>query len=349
MRRITLLLALPIVLVGCQSMGPEPGEGRSIYSGNHSVLYRARQQDGSLAQALQLAGMAYQAGDLDQALFQYLRALEIEPKQYSALVWVGRIHRERGNIQLAELAFDEALRKAPSDLDALAEMGMLQLAKRDQDQARKLLSSAVLLDQQRLGGSPLTELPPVDALKVDRQSPVRLYNALGVLADLNNDFPLAERYYRLAMQIEPRSVLVQNSLGYSYYMAGHWQEAERVFSRALDRNTAYAPLWRNYGLLMARTQRYEEALSAFEQIGSRAQASNDVGYICLVEGKLDEAEQFFRSALEQSPSHYATAWDNLERVRQLRKIRQLGLERAQTDVIAAVDAVDAEVKVFTAP
>ncbi|XZX93634.1 tetratricopeptide repeat protein, partial [Stutzerimonas frequens] len=95
-----------------------------------------------------------------------------------------------------------------------------------------------------------------------------------------------------------------------------------------------------------RTERYEEALSAFEQIGSRAQASNDVGYICLVEGKLDEAEQFFRSAMEQSPSHYATAWDNLERVRQLRKVRQLGLGQAQPDAVASTAA---DVRVFAVP
>ena len=323
MRAICLLLAVSSVLVGCQSMGPEPGDERSIYSGSHSVLYRARQPAGSLEQALRLAEMAYKAGDLDQALYQYLRVLELDPGRHAALVWVGRIHRERGNIQLAEMAFDDVLRKAPNDLDALAEMGMLQLAKRDQPKARELLYRAVLLDQQRLGRDPHDGLPAPGALTVDRQSPVRLYNALGVLADLNNDFPLAEQYYRLALQVEPRSLLVQNSLGYSYYMAGHWQEAERTYSRALDQDSAYAPLWRNYGLLLARTLRYEEALSAFEQIGSRAQASNEVGYVCLVEGKLDEAEQFFRSALEQSPSHYTIAWDNLERVRQLRKIRQI--------------------------
>lgn len=324
MKRISLLLALPAVLVGCQSMAPERGEERSIYSGNNSVLYRARQQAGSLEQAMQIADVAYQAGDLDQALFQYLRALELDPQRYSALVWVGRIHRERGNIQLAEMAFDDVLRNAPDDLDAITEMGMLQLAKRNQEGARALLYKAVRLDQQRLGNDPQGEMPAVASLSVDRQSPVRLYNALGVLADLNNDFPLAEQYYHLALQIEPRSVLVQNSLGYSYYMAGQWQDAERIYSRALDQTSTYAPLWRNYGLLLARAVRYEEALSAFEQISSRAEASNDVGYVCLVEGKLDEAERFFRSALEQSPSHYATAWDNLERVRQLRKIRQIG-------------------------
>ena len=198
----------------------------------------------------------------------------------------------------------------------------LGLAAAPHDQgAQALLSRAVALDQQRLGGDSSAE---VAALKVDSKSPLKVYNALGVLADLRNDFPSSEAYYNLAMLIEPRSVLVQNSLGYSYYLAGQWPQAERTYQRGIGYDSSYKPLWRNYGLLLARMERYEEALSAFEQIGGRAQASNDVGYICLIEGKLDVAEQFFRSAIEQSPAHYDMAWDNLNRVQQVRRIRQMG-------------------------
>ncbi|MDA7085779.1 tetratricopeptide repeat protein [Pseudomonas sp. SA3-5] len=324
MKRISLLLAMTAVLSGCQTMGPEPElNTRSVYSGDNSLLYQVRKQASSADQAMQMAEMAYQAGDLDQSLYQYLRAIELEPKRYEALVGVGRIHRERGNTQLAEMAFGEVLTNQPDNLDALAEMGMLRLAQRDHKGAQDLLFKAVELDQRRLGsdkGSP----HDVAALKVDSKSPLKVYNALGVLADLNNDFPLSEAYYRLAMLIEPRSVLVQNSLGYSYYMAGQWPDAERTYQRGISYDASYKPLWRNYGLLLARMGRYEEALSAFEQISNRAQASNDVGYVCLLEGKLDDAEQFFRSAIEQSPAHYDMAWENLKRVQQVRRIRQMG-------------------------
>jgi tetratricopeptide (TPR) repeat protein len=325
MNRISLLLAMAAVLSGCQTKGPEAVlDTRSVYAGDNSLLYEVRKTIDSADKAMQMAGMAYQAGDLDQSLFQYLRAIELDPERYEALVWVGRIHRERGNSQLAEMAFADVLKSDPDNLDALAEMGLLKLAQRDHEGAQKLLSKAVALDQQRLGNGKGDEPPAVAELKVDSKSPLKVYNGLGILADLRNDFPLSEAYYRLAMLIEPRSVLVQNSLGYSYYLAGQWPEAERTYQRGISYDSAYQPLWRNYGLLLARMERYEEAISAFEQIGKPAQASNDVGYICLVEGKLDAAEQFFRSAIEQSPAHYTTAWDNLNRVQQVRRIRQLG-------------------------
>lgn len=325
MKRISLLLAMGAVLSGCQTMGPEPElDTRSVYSGDNSLLYQVRKTINSPDQAMQMAALAYQAGDTDQSLFQYLRAIELDPKRYEAMVWIGRIHRERGNVQLAEMAFADVLANEPDNLDALAEMGLLKLAKRDHHGAQALLLKVIALDQLRLGNEIGEGIPDVAALKVDNQSPLKVYNGLGVLADLRNDFPLSEAYYRLAMQIEPRSVLVQNSLGYSYYLAGQWPEAERTYQRGIGYDARYKPLWRNYGLLLARMERYEEALSAFEQIGKRAEASNDVGYICMVEGKLDVAEQFFRSAIEQSPAHYATAWENLNRVQQVRRIRQMG-------------------------
>ncbi|UVE17108.1 tetratricopeptide repeat protein [Pseudomonas sp. LS44] len=341
MNRKMLLLATLAVLSGCQTTGSEQASGfRSVYTGDNSVLYQVQKQIDSPTEAMQLAARAYQSGNLDLALFQYLRALELDPKRYEALVWVGRIHRERGNAQLAEMAFNDVLTSDPDNLDALTEMGLLYLAARDHGRAQELLFKAVAVDQKRLGNGKGDSLPGVAELKVDSQSPLKVYNGLGVLADLRNDFTQAEAYYRVAMQIEPRSALVQNSQGYSYYLAGSWPEAERMYQRGIGYDPSYHPLWRNYGLLLARMGRYEEAVSAFEQIEKRAEASNDVGYVCLVEGKLDEAEQFFRSAIEQSPGHYTKAWENLSRVQQIRQIRQLGGSQPVVESVASVPGVE---------
>lgn len=346
MNRISLLLTMTAVLSGCQNMGPELSGTRSIYTGDNSVLYQVQKQSTTPEQAMQMGAMAYQAGNLDQALFQYLRAIELAPKRYSALVWIGRIHRDRGNNQLAEMAFTEVLTSEPDNVEALTEMGLLNLATRNQEQAQQMLSKAVALDQKRLGSKDNSQAGVAD-LKVDSQSPLKAYNGLGVLADLRNNFAEAQAWYRLAMLIEPRSPLVLNSLGYSHYMAGQWPEAERMYQRGVGYNTSYHPLWRNYGLLLSRMGRYEEAVSAFEQIEKRAEASNDVGYVCLVEGKLDVAEQFFRSAIEQSPGHYAVAWENLSRVQQIRQIRQLAGNQPVIESVASAPGVT--VTAVTAP
>lgn len=341
MNRTSLLVLMMGVLSGCQTMGPDAPSGfRSVYSGDNSVLYQVQKEINSPNQAMLMAARAYQGGDLDLALFQYLRALELDPKRYEALVWVGRIHKERGNNELAEMAFGEVLANEPGNVDGLTELGLLNLSMRQHEQAQGLLLKAVGEDQHRLGGRQEVGLADVGTLKVDNKSPLKAYNGLGVLSDLRDDFPKAEAFYRLAMQIEPRSPLVQNSLGYSYYLAGHWVEAESAYKRGIGYEPGYHPLWRNYGLLLARMGRYEEAISAFEQVEKRAEASNDVGYICLVEGKLDEAEQFFRSAIEQSPAHYETAWENLNRVQQIRRLRGLGGRSVVAEPVAAVPGTE---------
>ncbi|MCQ4347562.1 tetratricopeptide repeat protein [Pseudomonas stutzeri] len=284
------------------------------------MLYKVQKGADTPEQAMRMAAAAYRAGDTDQALFQFLRANELDPKRLDALVWVARIHRERGNRQLAELALRNVLAEQPAHLEALAELGTLQIAMRRYPDATQSLEKALQVDQQRLGGESLGASAP----RVDEKSPLRVYNGLGVLADLRNDFAQAQLYYRLAAQIEPRSAMVANSLGYSRYLAGDWEGARQAYLQALGHDGGYKPAWRNYGMLLARMGRYEEALSAFEQVEPRAEASNDVGYICLIEGKLDEAERFFRSAIDQSPSYYEVAWQNLKRVQQIRRIRHEG-------------------------
>lgn len=324
MHRIALLAALAATLAGCQTMGEGVVNNRSdLYDGGRAVLYEVQKGADTPEKAMRLAAAAYSAGDSDQALFQYLRASELDPNLHEALVWVGRIHRERGNHKLAEVALHKVLEADPNNLEALAELGTLQIGQRLYPEATETFGSALHIDQQRFGGvAAAGGVHDVSALRVDAHSPLRVYNGLGVLADLRNDYSSAQVYYRLALQISPRSAMVANSQGYSFYLAGDWVAARQAYHQALSYDATYKPAWRNYGMLLTRMGSYEEALSAFEQVESRAEASNDVGYICLIEGKLVQAEQFFRTAIDQSPSHYEVAWQNLKRVQQIRRLRE---------------------------
>lgn len=312
------LLALAVALAtGCQSGAPTGSTGgNALYDGGRRLLYEVEAAPAD-QRSMAVAEAAQRAGDTDRALFIYLQVAEKNPDLSRPLIEVSRIHRSRGNLDLAEQALRQVLSRRPDDVPALAELGGLQLYRKQQELALGTLQRALVLDQKRQGAS--AAAPVVDAV-----SPVRLYHGLGVLADLKQDFDAATRWYALARLIEPRSPLVANSQGYSRYLAGDWDAAAAHYREAIGFDVRYERAWRNLGLLLARQQRYEEALAAFEQVESRAQASNDVGYACMLDGRFPQAESFFRQAMELSPSHYETARQNLERLQQLQRIRQQG-------------------------
>ena len=64
--------------------------------------------------------------------------------------------------------------------------------------------------------------------------------------------------------------------------------------------------------------RYTEAVEAFNKTEDLPQAYNDVGYVSMVAGRLDEAQGFFDEAQRLAPSYYETASENTQRVRSLR-------------------------------
>ncbi|HEY5865384.1 MAG TPA: tetratricopeptide repeat protein [Candidatus Tectomicrobia bacterium] len=68
----------------------------------------------------------------------------------------------------------------------------------------------------------------------------------------------------------------------------------------------------NLGLAFAKLGRYPEALAAFTQGGNTAKAYNNVGVICLADGKYAEAIAFLQKAVALNPSYYAKANENLQ-------------------------------------
>jgi Flp pilus assembly protein TadD len=114
------------------------------------------------------------------------------------------------------------------------------------------------------------------------------------------------------------SPTLHNNLGYSHYLAGNNQAAITEFREALALDPNYARAWRNLGLVYSRQGKYEKALAAFRKVQDLPQAYNDVGYIAMVAGRLDDAQSFFDEAQRLSPEYYPTASDNARRVRALK-------------------------------
>lgn len=291
-----LALVLAAALAGCASppakMAAGMGAHGALYEGKSEVAYGTELPVTTAAEAIQRGDLAVSEGDLDKGLFNYVRALDLEDGNPEALSKIGMIHAIRGNQRLAEIAFRWALQKDPRNAAALTELGVLALKKRDYAEARRHLELAVSAN--------------------DRIA--RAHNALGVIADLDRDYAGAQRHYEQALAGAPGSPSLLNNLGYSRYLSGNLKGATAAFREALLADPNYRLAWRNLALVYTRQQRYTDAVDALSKIQDLPKAYNDVGYVAMVEGKLEDANGFFEEAKRLSADFYTLADTNQRRV-----------------------------------
>lgn len=234
-------------------------------------------------------------GDKDEALLAYLQGHKLAPNNTSVLLRLGRLHRDRQELELAEQALRLVLELEPNGAEARVVLGLVKLDQRDRSSAEQLLEEALQLDPDRW-----------DA-----------HDGLGVLADLRGDHGAAVVHYEAALKINS-APMVLNNLGYSYYLAGDLERARSLFQQALSADPSFQRAQYNLALITAKLGRYQEAIAMFGKLMKPDAAYNNLGYLCMMEGKYDKAEEFFRKAIEISPTYNVTANDNLKALQRMR-------------------------------
>ncbi|MGH8508940.1 MAG: tetratricopeptide repeat protein [Gammaproteobacteria bacterium] len=245
--------------------------------------------------AMLRGNQALQRGNVDQGLLEYVRALRWDPEKFEAHYMIGNIHSYKGNAALAEKAYRRALDLSEGHAGAAEGLGLALLRQKKYDEADASLKKAVAADAKRW----------------------RAHNGLGVISDMRRDYADAETHYLAALDAQPGLPMLLTNLGYSKYAAGDWSTAQFYFERALAQDPNHQKAWSNLGLLFVRRGDFGKAMDAFTKIMPEAQASNNVGYLCMMDGKYQLAEQYFVEAIRQSPSYNEAAYRNLDKVRAL--------------------------------
>ncbi|MBA4501422.1 tetratricopeptide repeat protein [Marinobacterium marinum] len=308
------VLVLLLLLGGCagqSTMDADMADGgnEAFYEGKPVAVYAGLPRADTARQGVIMGDQALARGDTDEALYHYVQALELNDESAMAYFRIGQIHLGRDNEQLASLALRSVLRIDPEHIGALTALGVLHLKHNRYADATDDLNRAVALDRQRFDAD--------EEQNFDARSPARAYNGLGVLADLDGNTTEAQRLYRISLSIRPAAADTLNNLGYSYYLDSRWQEAGVEFRKALEVTSDFEQAWRNLGLVYTRQQRYLAALNALEQVMDTAQAHNDIGYVCMLDGRYALAKQYFEKALTLSPTFYPKAQANLTYVERL--------------------------------
>lgn len=164
---------------------------------------------------------------------------------------------------------------------------------------------------------------------------------LGVLYDRQGRFAESAGFYRTALEKSPGNADIFCCAGYSHYLQGHWQEAEMNLRQALAIDGGHRRAHNNLGLLLACTNRPDEALNEFRLAGcTQADAQANLGFALALDGHLPEAQACYQQALRANPRSSA-AQTGLQKLERLLAKQGPGSDSAPSTLSAEIGAASA--------
>ncbi len=231
----------------------------------------------------------FQLGNLNMAFIQYDKALRLDPNQVRVRYKMGLLFVKKGLPEDALAVFQEVLKRDASYALAYEGMGQAYLKVNRFKEAENHFRHSLTLNPQLW----------------------QSHNFLGMLYDRQQRFGEAIAEYQVAIQQRPDQASLFNNVGMSYFLTGEHEKALEAFREALKRGTANAKVYNNMGLTLGTLGRHQEALEAFKNGGDEAKAHNNLGVIYLAAGRYQEAIAAFERAIEVSPSYFLKARENL--------------------------------------
>jgi Tfp pilus assembly protein PilF len=153
------------------------------------------------------------------------------------------------------------------------------------DQAQEMYSEAIKLDPTR-----------ADAC-----------SRLGVLYDQQCKFAEASDWHNKAVTAQPKNANFHCNLGYSLYLQGKMLDAEKSLRQCLALAPEHVRGHNNLGMVLARTDRLEEALAEFRRAGCNdADAQTNLAYALTLDRHWAKARACYERALAADPSSTAS-------------------------------------------
>ncbi len=288
------LILVAVLSSGCASLSPPLASDTS----NHQVqsAQRAKAEkplkplpEMTAADYEALGDRHYQQGNLPLAFMQYDKALRLSPGDPRIEYKRSYLFLQNGAVDQAIAAFQQILDTDANFAPAHEGLGESFLQAGKLKQAEQSCRKAIDLDSTRW----------------------RSYNCLGMAYDRQKRHQDAAAAYQDAIALQPQRSILLNNLGLSYLAQENYEAATRVLKKALTLEKGNIKIYNNLGIALSRWGKYEEALDTFSQGGNPAQAHNNLGVMYMAEGQYQKAIASFEKAISLHPSYYETASRNL--------------------------------------
>lgn len=125
---------------------------------------------------------------------------------------------------------------------------------------------------------------------------------LAIMLDQKGKVAESRSLYRRALKVDPDNADILCDQGYSLYLQRDWPQAEASLRAALEWQPEMARAHGNLGLVLARTQRFEQSHHHFMQAGcSAAEAHYNIGFALASDGDFEGAQREYAFALGADP------------------------------------------------
>ena len=249
-----------------------------------------RTRNKSYEELLALGDHALQAGNSQLAKLYYAMAGKRQAGTAEVLVGLGNVFLLEGQPLGAARLFDEALSVDESCAEAFHGAG----------KAYRLLKNHHLATQYFEMGLEL------------QKKPVLFLNELALCMQNLDKFDEASRYLHKIIETGPPSSAAYNNLGFNDILLDDYDQAIFHLEKARSLAPADGKVANNLALAYALNGDFGKAGELFRRNLDTASALNNLGYIMMIQGNVDQAANYFSKALEEKPAFYIKAHENYE-------------------------------------
>jgi len=295
-KTFTILAAIPLViqLSGCASSPAQTGvRARQAVTQPETRKSPAavEQKPKGFAENVALGDAAWQAQDLDRAIYYYVQAMDKASLDAATLAKIGTIEDGRGNAAAAETAFEMAHKADPNEPRIAERLARLYLQRGNVDGAAQIYTQVLAREANR----------------------ARALDGMGEVYLARSDYFQSVNYFNRALAAwNPDRSAVLTHRGYAKLRQYDLTGAEADLRAAL----VVSPrddTWRYLGELQVLQGDTGAAFQSLLNVMDTPQAFNQMGVVFMNRKNYRDAREYFDKAIKSSAVWYEEAQKNLTR------------------------------------
>lgn len=195
---------------------------------------------------------------------------------------VGLQYHKSGNIDQAQIAYNEVLEADPDNADAWHLMGDIACQIERYDLAEEFVLRAI------------------DFSKSDKY-----FITLGKIYEALKDFDKAINSYKESLKLNPKNAAVFNLLGVAFFDWKKYSESESYYRKSLEINPNQANVLYNLGNVLLYQNKIEKAINAYLKVielnPNSVESFYNLGVAYCLANNFKEGEKYYQKALKINP------------------------------------------------